>query len=257
MKISLPTKHNKHHQGVSLLYAVLILSGVALVSLAIASLSIRSLKQAQDFEKGMVAYYAAESGVEQALYNIYNSNTTSPVSGSLTELSASWNYTVQTTFNCGSPYTQEILGVDETLEFDDLGSLGTYNISWSDFDGNPANDKLEVTRVGWQDNFTNFALDANYEQSSQNVYKMILTSSTSGTMSPDRQNNLIRLKPLGSAVQNLSVCFSGSDITDKVRIDTVGSFQGHKKAIESTYTNTGGVVFGYGDYVIFSEDNFK
>lgn len=249
-------------EGVTLLYAVLVLGSVVLVSLAIASLTLRSLHLAQDYEKSLVAYYAAESGIEQALYRTHNGDNSSPISDHLTELStATWRYTVTTNFNCANRYIQENLAVDHTLEFDNLSGPTRIRLKWSDSDGDTTNDLVEVTWVGWENNFSNFGLNPDYEQviNGTFIFKSLFKYSAieQNWQGTNRPNNLVRIKPLRTAIKNLTVCFDSVNITDKVRIDTVGAFQSFRKAIESTYTNTGNSASGYVDYAIFGNEAFK
>ena len=61
----------KHEQkGVSLLLMTLILSVVIVISTGLSSIIITELKISTDVDKSARAYYAAESGMEEALYKL-------------------------------------------------------------------------------------------------------------------------------------------------------------------------------------------
>ncbi|MDD5626688.1 MAG: hypothetical protein PHW01_01570 [Patescibacteria group bacterium] len=256
--------------GVALLYALLVLGTVSLVSLIIATLTLRNIKMARDVGSGIIAYYAADSGMERALYEIMvNGNTSNMPNTPLRELtSANYSYTVDDTFNCSNYYTQDSLDMDETLDFDNLGNSTRMHLSWSQRLGN-ANEEVEVTWLGWEDNFSDFGPEslANYKfgQGTQTVYKETFDygelQSEGGEIVRqlvNKPNNLVRVKPLKDFVSDFQICFdNGVDITDKVRIDSVGIFSSYKKAIESTYSSTKAGVSGYFDYVIFSEQSLS
>ncbi len=260
----------KSQSGVSLLYAVLVLGGVVLISLVIASLTLRNIKMARDVGSGMIAYYAADSGVERALYEIMvNDNTSNKSNVALAELTAAnYSYTVDDTFNCSKYYTQDSLNMDEVLEFNHLDSPTRMHLSWSQRLGN-TNEKVEVTWVGWEDNFSDFgpAAPSTYQfgQGAQTVYKETFSYTDLQNEGGEivrqlvnKPNNLVRIKPLNDFISDFRICFdNGVDITDKVRIDSVGTFSSYKKAIESTYNSTAAGVSGYFDYVIFSEQRLS
>ncbi|MDP2918372.1 MAG: hypothetical protein Q8N68_02640, partial [bacterium] len=256
---------HKPQSGVALLYAVLMLGTVSLISLVIASLTLRNLKISRDVGNNMLAYYAAESGVEKALYDVYVGGVTSGTANvNLKEIVAGrWEYTIKTSFDCSDPFIQEgALSADQTLAFDNLGGPTRLRIRWDDDDNNATNNTelVEVTWVGWDDNLSNFALDPeNYEPLNQTVFKNLFSYSSSeqnwqGTV---KANNLVRIKPLKQAIKGLKVCFDNVDIEDKVRVDAKGIFHDYQKAIESIYSSTTLSPSGYFDYAIFSEQNIR
>lgn len=245
--------------GVALLYAIIILGGVSLISLAIAGLTIRGLKQGRDVGRGMIAYYAAESGLEQALYSIYVNDNTADGSGSCDETDGDWDYDITDTFNQASPYTQSILPQDKTIEFDNIGTSTQLNLGWSDWDGDTS-ELVEVTYVGWEDDWANFALNPiDFTQQNQTVLKRVYryTNLSGGWITPlnlSEANNLVRIKPLQDSISGVQIYFSGFDIEDKIRVVSTGSCSGYKKALEANFSRDS-AVSGFFDYVIFSEGN--
>lgn len=60
-------RHTASPRGSVLLYALMILSVMALVGIVVASLTVRETHIARSFDDALVAYYAAESGAERSL----------------------------------------------------------------------------------------------------------------------------------------------------------------------------------------------
>ncbi len=244
---NLELKIRNYSKGASLLYAILVLGTIALISIAVAGLMIRGLKTSRAIGRGMAAYYAAESGMEEALYKVRVLDDKSDGAGTFLEIKGSWDYEIEDVFDPGNPYAQGLLRKDETIEFDDVNGSNQMRITWSqDDDGVDA--FLEVTYIGWEADFSNF-LD-----STRDVEKELLSSNANIALDPGR-TYLVRLKPLKSAVVDLEVSFAGFTIGDHIRIASDGFHVGHKKALESNYsTDDTGVVSGFFDYVIFSEE---
>lgn len=61
-------KNNINNKGAVLLLALLVMAGVLTVSLGTANLIISEVKQSLQLDRAIVAFYAADSGVERALY---------------------------------------------------------------------------------------------------------------------------------------------------------------------------------------------
>ena len=57
-------------RGSVLIYTLLIISGLLVTATALSTLVISNLRQAQSFNDALVAFYAAESGIEHGLYQI-------------------------------------------------------------------------------------------------------------------------------------------------------------------------------------------
>ena len=64
----MPDRFNK--QGTTLLLAMLIMAGVLTVSLATSKLIINEVVQSAQLDRAVVAFYAAEGGIEKSLYKI-------------------------------------------------------------------------------------------------------------------------------------------------------------------------------------------
>ncbi len=64
------TKKKKNLQGSVLLLAILVMAGVTAAGLGMANLLIKEIRQARTLDNAIVAYYAAESGIEDGLYHL-------------------------------------------------------------------------------------------------------------------------------------------------------------------------------------------
>jgi Tfp pilus assembly protein PilV len=69
---------NKKQRGVSLLFIVLIVSLILAVGLGISALLIREMRMMGEIGYSVIALYAADSGVEEAIYDLYQSLSPSP-----------------------------------------------------------------------------------------------------------------------------------------------------------------------------------
>ena len=69
--------HNSQ-KGISLLFTVLITSLILAISLGISALLVQEMRLMGEIGYSVVAFYAADSGIEEALYDLYTSSTSSP-----------------------------------------------------------------------------------------------------------------------------------------------------------------------------------
>jgi hypothetical protein len=109
----------KNQKGVTILIAVLILSSVVILALAVADVVGRSNRTSKDIGFSEVAYFAAEQGVEEALYSIERERSIENLdggSGALDDVSgAAWSRTLSVLD------TEEAAGMtcDELADADD------------------------------------------------------------------------------------------------------------------------------------------
>jgi hypothetical protein len=93
-------KQKKRDQkGVTILISVLILSSVIILALAVSDIVGRANRNSRDIGLSEVAYFAAEKGVEQALYSIEKERTISGldgIQGNLTDITeANWSREIE------------------------------------------------------------------------------------------------------------------------------------------------------------------
>lgn len=61
-------KKTNNQKGVSLLLTLLIMAALLVIALAVSRLSLGEIKLARDIPSSLIAYYAAEAGIERAIY---------------------------------------------------------------------------------------------------------------------------------------------------------------------------------------------
>ncbi len=129
--------HTKHQKGISLLFVVLITSLVLAIGLGISTIIIQEIKMTSQMGYSVTAFYAADSGIEAALYDLYQSDLPIPEHSNIideTDLGASYIHYQTQAYCCYSEY--ELCSVDcpEGFESDTgcetrnycLKSLGSY-----------------------------------------------------------------------------------------------------------------------------------
>ncbi|OGZ18129.1 MAG: hypothetical protein A2Z78_01375 [Candidatus Nealsonbacteria bacterium RBG_13_36_15] len=82
-------------KGVALFLAVLIISVILAIGLGISGIIIQQIKISENIGDSVVSFYAADSGIEQQIYDLYNLETHSPVYEVDMINSASYNVSVK------------------------------------------------------------------------------------------------------------------------------------------------------------------
>lgn len=67
-----------NQRGISLLFTVLITSLILAVSLGISALLIQEMRMMGEIGYSVIAFYAADSGIEEAIYDLYQSSSPIP-----------------------------------------------------------------------------------------------------------------------------------------------------------------------------------
>lgn len=57
-----------NQKGTSLLLTILIMAALLTIALVISRIGLQEIKLTQDISKSLIAYYAAEAGIEEAIY---------------------------------------------------------------------------------------------------------------------------------------------------------------------------------------------
>ena len=68
-----------NQKGISLLFTVLITSFVLAIGLGLSALLIQEMKLMGEIGYSVIAFYAADSGIEAAIYDLYQSESPTPV----------------------------------------------------------------------------------------------------------------------------------------------------------------------------------
>lgn len=61
-------KHKKQNRGASILLSLLIMAALLAIAVGASRLTIGEIKLVRDIPKSLIAYYAAEAGIEWAIY---------------------------------------------------------------------------------------------------------------------------------------------------------------------------------------------
>ena len=139
------------------LVTTLIISGIILIiSLTIAGFMLREIKLVGRYDDSTIAFYAADSGIENGLLDIKNN---SAVNTNIVYLSAQTNPKYKDAFNSGTNNAIVTLAKDETFEIDMTNNKrSNITISWDD-PGNDQNNRatstFEWTLISYEKDISN------------------------------------------------------------------------------------------------------
>jgi len=71
------------NKGSSLLLTLLVIAALSAIAIGISKLSLGEIKLVKDIPKSIIAYYAAEAGIEQAMYKEWVEGSSSNFNGCL------------------------------------------------------------------------------------------------------------------------------------------------------------------------------
>jgi hypothetical protein len=105
-------KNNNLEKGVAIYLVVIIVSTLTAVSLNVASIIIGGSKMTSNAGDSVKAFYAADTGIEHALYNALENNTCSDIaSGSVgSDSKYVYNVDIESTGNCWETTTMISIG---------------------------------------------------------------------------------------------------------------------------------------------------
>lgn len=270
----------KVQNGNVLLLALLVMASVMTAGLAIGAIIINEIRQARNIDFSSIAYYAAESGVEQALYKLRkedavlvcpgtsscdeNGFCTSPdkeaclrSEGSLTNQS-SWSRTV--TDKELSIYGK--LKKNETLQVDlydpdnitAAAGVESVKIEWTPQCVPPNTSTIEVSYIAWKP-------AEGWSTSTEQRFKYSSTSSPVINNSfSSTKSYRIRIKALYCDISNLIVtAWANNDggapqvqIPARIVLNSKGSYVNLRQAVKMTMPRKS-PMSGLYDYVLFSE----
>lgn len=247
------TKFNKDQSGNILLLALLIMSGIVGAGVTLATIVISQIRQGSNIESSLVAYYAAESGVEKNLYDIRKTDTPwknmEDLSGELGK--ASWTSKIESR---------------EKQIFRDLKQNDTLQVDLFDPDQISGGAGVGVLRVDWEDGCEHSSIEMSITAWTpgagwaDNTVKFLYSSGSETNNSFDTDMAYrVRIKALYCDINNLAVRAYDTDnkivpIPARVIINSVGSFSGVKQAIQATMPRIS-PMSGLYDYVLFSEES--
>ena len=244
--------------GSTLLYALLVLAALSAASLALSGSVISSLKQAQAIDMAIRAYYAANAGAEEALYNFRKlDNTVASLNGSATlPNKSSWVRTAQgneetitTSLKANQSFQLDLYDPENSLTAM-ASTMRSIKLNWT----GPGNEWIEVSYSPWNTDGT--------------VYDVVAKRLFGSSAQPAIINLIgpaylykVRIKALYADVSDLTIRAYGSfaalppevPIPGRLKIKVTGKASETYQAIEVTMPQKNPASSLY-DYVIFSED---
>ncbi|MCG2686516.1 hypothetical protein L6278_00065 [Candidatus Parcubacteria bacterium] len=215
------TKIKKNQQGIAVLLAVLILSSLTIIVLAVSDVVLRVGRSSRQIGYSEIAYYSAEAGIENALYQIEKNQTVVGLNngaGSLSDIEgAIWSLELEPIIADTNPY-QVSLADGESFQLE-------LNFQDSDDDLNyPSN-----IQVSWTGSAEAILLKANGEQTKE-IDDFILH---------DLKNNLYVLRvsnSSGSAVV-LSLDVASGNLPIGIKLTATGVYKEEQRKIEVQRAN--------------------
>lgn len=232
---------NMTDRGSVLLLALLIMTTVIISSVGLSSLILSSLQQSRVIDNSVTAYYAAESAIEDALYDTANAQDGLPLPDAATlGNGARWTRTVAMAEN--AVFT--VIPQDDLLEislYDPLQPITATDLSrvrvwWTDECGGCS--AIQASLVGW------LPQQLAWDQDSTTQTLRAGSASSPLVISLADPNRLyrLRLRALNADLKNVEIrVFSDVNVVDeprdipgRVRIDARGLFRDAQQRISVT-----------------------
>lgn len=215
--------NNKQPKGMVMLLALLVLSAITAVAVGMSAIVIKNLRASSNNDRSMLAYYAAETGIEAGLSRIKAARVlgTEPLSDVISDLvameggggagNARWSLENSAT---NEDYTLTYLRMNETVVLDlyDPTAPG-FGAGFESFfvealDADPTKDPawLEISYFPWQTDGGNaYWLDTQVTKRLRSVYETQPTMAAGfGPLDPNN-NYRIRVKALYDNLKNVRI----------------------------------------------------
>lgn len=253
-----------NNQTGNLLILALFITVVTLVAASGFVFVIRGqIRQNIDVANSMVAYYAAERGIEEGLYQmrqVAGINLTDLKTGDwviMDEIGeAKWRRDANIG---GEPILQEIILENNFFELNlfDLVTQGTLGVKSLNFNFSPENDGLlEISLVEWYQQLDSGTIT--WDKDQQNIHKYLYSTSGSLNLALEKSYR-VRFKAIKDNLKNLSIsAYDNSGINvplaGRVIVETKGQYRGIEQRLQVSY-DPYAPLMGMYDYVILTEGN--
>ncbi|MFH1112192.1 MAG: hypothetical protein V1712_03980 [Patescibacteria group bacterium] len=253
-------------RGNVLLLALLLLASGIVGGLTVAVLVISELRQASSIDNALVAYADAETGLEQTLYNVRQTDT--PVSGRQDGLvfnncsaSANCAVNINPTYQIYIP----LLKKDETFQLDlepGVDNIEDLTIYWSEAVAsenpnleitfiNKSNDGFEVLKpqagLPYSCNFTNTAGECLETATTP------ITFSSAGSFLSVARTYQVRFKALANNIINLQIQpDAGKKFSHYLDVKSRSQKSGVRQILQTNIPSQL-PAYGFADYVLFTE----
>ncbi|MFH1046673.1 MAG: hypothetical protein V1738_00045 [Patescibacteria group bacterium] len=247
----------RQDRGAILLFALLIMSSVIIGSIGLGTIILEMLQQTRISDDSVLAYYAAETGIEEAIYNVRQTGNLPPnideASPESLDNNADWWGTI--TGSTEIIYAEvDRFGFIEVSLYDPEApavatSIDHVVVSWS----NPTSvlqasvvSWLPGGQVVWSDDVARF----------ENPFEFVGGSATL-SLGPAIKLHKLRLRAKDDALQDVTVRAydaggNPQSVPGQVRIDMTGDFSQSRRRLVATMPR-GAPLSGIFDYVMFSE----
>lgn len=258
----------RNKKGSVLIMSLIIMTGLLLVAMEFSVIVVSSIRQARNIDVSLIAFHAAESGAESALYQVRKKNLTTLDRETGTAGIASWDATMPDNFSPEvSAVTRARLAKNEVLEFALYGADGgsapaiqSMKVTWTAQSCPSGEPWIDFARAPWTAGPT-FTWPTNPMQ------HFVKTPVTPGaneiiTNAFTADPSVVRIKALYCDLEGVSVTFySAPDaplanqvpVPNYFSIRPVGSLADIKQAVKISLPRKA-PLSGLYDYVLFSED---
>lgn len=271
-------KKIKIQNGNVLLLALLVMAGIMTAGLGIGAIILNEIKQARNIDFSIVAYYAAESGIEQAIFKLKKEDAVlnCPIgacgengfcsggegeaclaaNGNL-DNNASWERTIVDR----EPQIYGKIDKDDSMQvdlYDPEGGVATgvesVKIEWTPECVPPASSEIEVGYINWD---PSIGWSSSVEQKFK--YSALASPVINNGFSSSKSYRL-RIKALFCDISNVIVTAWENDnaaplqkeIPARIVLNSVGKYGTVRQAIKVTMPRRS-PMSGLYDYVLFSE----
>lgn len=240
-------------RGNVLLFALLVMTTVIVGSVGLGSLIMSSLQQTKTMDNGIVAYYAAESGVEDALYVGRKGGGDLPV-----------DVTDPVTLSNGASWTRTVASAEDVLYFELAKDTGTEITLYDPDDIGAASGIARVT-VDWDDSCEGCSMlrasMVGWDPGSPVTWTPNAQTFTYGggtaSISLGGKLSKLRLRAMNADLENIRVRAYDADggqvpLPGRVVVDAVGDIANVQQKLTVTMPRRVPLT-GIFDFVIFSE----
>ncbi len=246
-------------EGSLLLMSVLIMAGIITAASTMGLITIHNLQQGILIDHGILSYYAAESGAEDALYEIRKNDAAAgglPASGTMGN-SASWSRSITATAQ----------SVTSDISKDDFWHIDLYD---PDASLSPLTNPIKSARLAWTGSgsewievqITPWGTDGNLGTPTTQLFSAASNPAIVNLQDSTSVLYRLRIKSLYADVTDMTVTAWSAlnaggaqvNIPARITILSIGSFRRAKQAVRASMPQREPLsgVFGY---VVFSEDD--
>lgn len=266
-------KFRKNKEGAILIMSLLVLSSMLIAGISMAVLTLNELKQAKSSDYSIIAYYAADSAIEGAIYKLrkldfsasdLNTNYASGTFGN----SATWENNIASTPAYNALLRQNRSAIINLYDSEqDCGAVKCVECIWNDLETGESDPDLEVTFYPWQ--FTGL-INVLPEQGEQEYYRSVPENriNFSAIAGPWHKYNAslldntcytLRVRPLYDDADVTVKTYSDAGCANQIgipsflTIDALGKYETSKQRIK-TVVSKDAPLSDIFQFVLFSEE---